>query len=87
MKDWLQKVEEAKQELSAKTLDQIQQETAIKWAARYAAAYELSNDNTLTTEVYDQWVHDQYEYRSEALEHAAQVQDEMFYATIRMLIG
>lgn len=38
------KLEEARQELKSKTYQQIQKETAIKWASRAAAAFELCSE-------------------------------------------
>ena len=53
-------VEHARLELAQKTLQQIQQETAHTWAARFVAARELGRP---LTECEDD--------RSEAVEHAA----------------
>jgi hypothetical protein len=51
--------EEALQELRTKTLNDIQVETALKWAGRACAAA-----------TYGLW-HDAIEYAHEAIEHAA----------------
>jgi hypothetical protein len=57
-------VESAKEELQKKSLDEIQRETAYKWASRALAAREL------------QLLNDHNEYVHEALEHAALVEDD-----------
>ena len=85
--DFQKYVDDAKIELASKSLDKIQQETALKWAGRYAATIELASNSPYQDALYDRYVKEAAEYRSEALEHAAQVKDEMFYSTIRMLIG
>lgn len=54
-----QHYEEALRELQTKTLNQIQVETALKWAGRACAAA-----------TYGLW-HDAVEYAHEAIEHAA----------------
>jgi hypothetical protein len=60
---------EAIEELKAKTLRDIQVETAKKWAHRAWAARAM----TLAAPTKDKlkWVHDATEYEHEALEHAA----------------
>ena len=66
------KVDEAKQELSQKNLQQIQTETAWKWASRAAASF----DNCLSAEGTRKlacWSIGE-EYYHEALEHAALVE-------------
>jgi hypothetical protein len=87
MKSWLEQVDAAKKELLEKDLNKIQEETAYKWAARYAAAIELMQNEESDAIARLSWRDDAIEYYSEAVEHAAQVKDEMFYSTIRMLIG
>lgn len=62
------KIEEAKKEIEAKSLDDIQRETAIKWAYRSIAATELSQGD------------DEYglmisEFEHEAREHASLCDD------------
>jgi hypothetical protein len=57
--DFDKKVEEATQELSGKTLIQVQTETAWKWAARAVAAFKSNKKE------------DFHEYCHEAYEHAA----------------
>jgi len=59
-------IESAKNELSKKTLETIQTETAKTWGARALAAYALwqsTNEGTFLS--------DALEYRHESLEHAA----------------
>lgn len=67
------KIAEAKKELSEKTLDQIQRETAWKWASRAVASFEntvdAANEKKLTTFLAGQ------EYLHEAIEHASLVDD------------
>lgn len=68
-------VEMAKLELSRKTMNEIQKETAWKWASRAVAAFELS----LTKDAGNKICHffDGKEFMSESLEHAAQVSSEL----------
>ncbi len=68
------KVEEAKQELSQKNLQQIQTETAWKWASRAAASFEhcIAAEGTKKLAC---WSCGE-EYFHEALEHAALVEGE-----------
>lgn len=67
-------VNEAIKELSDKSYEEIQEETAMKWAARSYVAFEavLRSDNKK-----DQmgWFQIAEEYRHEALEHAALVEN------------
>lgn len=61
-------------ELQQKTLQQIQAETAYKWAYRAWAAYQLN------------LVHDVVEYRHEALEHAALCDDDRVLVSVRAIM-
>lgn len=63
----------AKKELSEKTLDQIQRETAWKWASRAAASFEnvLEADREKKVSLYMAGA----EYLHEAIEHASLVYD------------
>lgn len=70
-------LEEARKEITSKTLDQIQRETAYKWASRALAAKEMFDQQ--------QFMLDYNEYLHEALEHAALVEDESFFLEIRSL--
>lgn len=54
----------ALQELELKTHEQIEHETAIKWAARAIAAYRLNRPEAR-------------DYKTEALEHASQVSGDL----------
>jgi hypothetical protein len=63
-------INSALEELKTKTLDQIQRETAIKWAGRALAARQLGLENND-----QQLLSDSNEYVHEALEHAALVED------------
>lgn len=56
-------VDSAILELKTKSIMDIQKETAYKWASRSIASYKLGNNK------------DAEEYRHEALEHAALVDD------------
>ena len=60
----------AKRELQDKAQDEIERETAIKWAARAIAAYIIAREqhNVAVISEAD-------EYRGEALEHAAKAGD------------
>lgn len=53
------------QELELKTHEQIEHETALKWAARSIAAYRLNRRD------------EGLEYKHEALEHASQVSGDL----------
>src|SRR2546425_2306592 len=59
-----QNISEAAKELKAKSYEQIEQETAIKWAARAIAASNLGK------------LKEAENYRHEAVEHAAFVNSE-----------
>lgn len=60
-----EKIDEALEELKEKTDQQVEQDTAIKWAARYLAAKQIDG-------------RDADRYRHEALEHAALAGKEFF---------
>ena len=66
-------VESAKKELAEKTLDQIQRETAWKWASRAAASFEnvIVADPEKKVSIYMAGA----EYLHEAIEHASLVFD------------
>lgn len=72
-------LDSARKEIREKTLDQIQRETAYKWASRALAAREMFEDD-------QQFILDYAEYTHEALEHAALVDDESFFQEIRALL-
>jgi hypothetical protein len=70
-------IEDARQELQEKSMEDIQIETAKKWAARAYVAYEIAayfesedRDNVMG------WFYIGEEYRRKALEHAALVEAE-----------
>ena len=70
-------VEAARRELQEKSMEEIQIDTAKKWAARAHVAFEIAayfgaedRDNAIG------WFHVGEEYRHEALEHAALVESE-----------
>lgn len=71
-------LEAARKELKEKSLDQIQKETAYKWASRALAARELFDQD-------QQFILDYNEYVHEALEHAALVEDDGFFSEIKSL--
>lgn len=75
------KVEEAVQELSQKNLNQIQTETAWKWASRAAASFQ----NSLTAEKAKKFACFACgeEYAHEALEHAALVDGDDVISQIK----
>jgi len=68
----------ALEELAQKTLCDIHQETAIKWAWRGRAAHVLWLENPEST-----WRDDFVEYRHEAVEHASLANDE--FATLELV--
>jgi hypothetical protein len=59
-------IEEARRELVSKSKAQIEEETAVKWAARAIAAYSIFEESG-SLEVFA----DATEYHHEALEHAS----------------
>lgn len=71
-------LEAARKELNEKSLEQIQKETAYKWASRALAARELFDQD-------QQFILDYNEYVHEALEHAALVEEDGFFQTVKDL--
>jgi Ni,Fe-hydrogenase I small subunit len=67
------KVQEATLELNAKGYNQIQEETAWKWASRAAASFGFVIDSELPNETKHVYYSMANSYYSEALEHAAEV--------------
>ncbi len=68
------KVKEAREELSGKSYLEIQKETAIKWASRAAASYDLAiEEKDIHRKVAVFQVAE--EYHHEAIEHAALYED------------
>lgn len=63
--------EEALAELSEKSIEEVQIETALKWAGRACAAAELGLER------------DAHEYAHEAVEHAALTGDDDLLRSIR----
>jgi hypothetical protein len=61
-----EEIEEARRELLSKSKAQIEEETAVKWAARAIAAYSIFAESG-DLEVFA----DATEYHHEALEHAS----------------
>jgi len=59
-------IDEATKELLAKTRQQIDEETALKWAARALVAYHMWATTRLIG-----WFSDATQYQHEAVEHAA----------------
>jgi len=58
---------EAEREIRQKPREQIEEETAFKWAARAVAAYRVFRSGHMR----DQWLRDAEHYQDEACEHAA----------------
>lgn len=77
-----EKVKEAGEEIDQKSLEQIQRETAIKWASRACAAYKNLADSLL-----DVWEIQATEYAHEAIEHAALCEDEGVLESVRKAIN
>jgi len=67
-------VEEARAELRKKSLDEIQRETAWKWAARAVAAVEMGAYS------------DAHEYAHEAVEHAGLCTDDSLITQVRSFL-
>lgn len=68
-------VNKALSEVKDKTVEQINTETAWNWGSRAAACYQLYREAT-SEEEKDKWSGLGDDYRHEALEHAALVEDE-----------
>jgi len=66
------KIEEARKELREKDEEQIETETAIKWASRAAVAYEMCLEHDERAIELFSWAEDMYH---EALEHAGLSKD------------
>jgi len=64
----------ARMELISKTLKQIQTETAFTWASRAIVAFENSA-KVKNPDVAMKWLLEAEEYKHEALEHAALLED------------
>lgn len=69
------KIDEAIQELQDKPDAMIEFETAVKWAARAAAAYVLSHQSLSNSDKVS-WLLRAEDLRHEALEHGALVGDQ-----------
>jgi hypothetical protein len=67
-------VEEARREIARKSIDEIQKETAWKWAARAAAAAETGRHQ------------DAHEYAHEAVEHAGLSEDDDLIGHVRAFL-
>ena len=76
-------------ELSQKTLEQIQTETAIKWAYRAWAAYTFANGHMINgrREMMSAATHNAAEYEHEAIEHAALCGDDSVLAQVRTIVA
>jgi hypothetical protein len=68
-------LEGAMQELRQKNMDAIQYETALKWASRALASYQLATRAADRAVIAERFTEGDC-YRDEALEHAAQVNDD-----------
>lgn len=79
-------VESAKLELQTKTLEQIQKDTAMKWAARACAACQFA-DMAANPEELMHWMLDAHEYYHEALEHASLVNEPDFSDLIKKAVN
>jgi len=71
-------VRQARTELLTKGRQGIEHETALKWAARAVAAYELLRGRFRLA-----LLSDAETYRQEAIEHASQLADEAFLTALR----
>lgn len=76
MKIRSEEIEAAVAELKEKTLEDIQIETAKKWAARAYVAFGIAAYESDEQMDAVSWFHVGEEYRHEALEHAALVSDQ-----------
>lgn len=72
-------------ELTSKTLQQIQIETAYKWAYRAWAAYTVAASNIGV--VRQQWLSDALEYEHEAVEHAALADEQGVLEDVRLIVA
>jgi hypothetical protein len=62
---------DARHELAHKTRQDVDRETAWKWAARAVAAYQRSQHSTDPLRDAMSWIRDAQDYYHEAIEHAA----------------
>jgi hypothetical protein len=62
-------VDEAKKEIQSKTGEEVDRETAFKWAARAIASYEVCTTETSLRKRVERFTEGD-DYRHEALEHA-----------------
>jgi hypothetical protein len=67
-------VPSAIREVTSKTQDQIEQETSFKWGSRAVACFNMVLRETNNRKI-AMWFSQGEHYRSEAYEHAAQVND------------
>jgi hypothetical protein len=68
-------VKEAIKELRDKTLEDIQRETAWKWASRACAAFQKASEQKSLKDAV-KWLLEAEEYKHEAIEHAALIDKE-----------
>ena len=79
-------VEEAKKEVKEKTTEEINKETAFKWASRAIACLEFSKEAVDEAEK-KEWVARADDFSHEALEHSALVGDASFAKEIHDMMG
>ena len=72
-------VRQARTELLTKGRQGIERATAVTWAARAVAAYELLRGGRFRLAL----LSDAETYRQEAIEHASQLADEAFLTALR----
>jgi hypothetical protein len=78
--------QQALDELAAKSLAQIQTETALTWAYRAWAAKAYATKATSKSQFLD-WMNDSTEYAHEAIEHAALVGGDDVLHEVRQIIA
>lgn len=89
MSKWIEAdltVDEARKEVQDKTTEDINKETAYKWASRAIACYEFADQSPENDEK-NEWALRAEDFRHEALEHAALVGDASFAKEIHDLMA
>lgn len=75
-------VAKARSEIVQKGMSQIERETALAWAGRAVAAWELYGETGRSG-----WRDDAVEFASEAVEHSAQSGDDVLLRDVRRAIA
>ena len=85
MKSWEDYVNEAREEIRGKSHEDIQVDTALKWAARAYASYEIALSADLKIDQTG-WLQVAEDYRHESLEHAALIEGNQLSVNTSALV-